>query len=87
MDNQNVLYVLEEKLITHIDYNFVTNLGLPYNNAYYTVCFVEVLNEFINKEKEFSSVDDALNSINSLATILYNEINISSVLTLALRSY
>jgi hypothetical protein len=78
--------MLEEKLITHMDYNFVANLHLPYNNAYYLVCFVEVLNEFINKGKEFSSIDDALDSINSLAITLYNEINISSVLTLALRS-
>jgi hypothetical protein len=43
MNQENVLSFLKEKLISNIDYSFISELKLPYNNAYYLVCFSEVL--------------------------------------------
>jgi hypothetical protein len=61
MDQENALSILEEKLISNIDYSFISELNLPYNNAYYLVCFVEVLHNFVLAQKDFSSINDAIN--------------------------
>jgi len=75
------LKFLEEKLINNLDYNFLQDIKskLPYNHAYFLVCMVEVLNEFIDERKTFISFDDALQSIIDKASELYLTTNISSV--------
>jgi hypothetical protein len=79
MNQENALSILEERLISNIDYSFISELKLPYHNIYYLVCFVEVLHRFLLEGKNSCSVSDAVESINHCATEIYNNTNISSV--------
>ncbi len=79
--NNICLEILEDKLITNLDYQFLieNKAYFPHNNAYYLVCFVEALNYLIDKEKSFNSIDEALISISEMATQLYHNVNISTI--------
>jgi hypothetical protein len=79
MTEHNPLLLLEKMVLSEIDWTFVSRLNLPYNNSYYLVCFAEVLCKFINENKEFNSVEEAVDNINNLARELYDNVNISSV--------
>lgn len=81
MSKQNHLEVLEEKLISKLDFIFLQKIKekLPHRNAYFLVCLVEVLNRFIDDENYFETFDDTIEAVIKKATELYSLTNISSV--------
>ncbi|MDI6804309.1 MAG: hypothetical protein QME58_10770 [Bacteroidota bacterium] len=81
MSKQNHLEVLEEKLISNLDFIFLQKIKekLPYRNAYFLVCLIEVLNRFIDDENYYEKFNDTLEAVIEKATELYLTTNISSV--------
>ncbi len=81
MSNKNHLQFLEDKLINNFDFKFLEEIKekLPYHNAYYLVCLVEVLNRFIDEGKHFNSYNNTFKTLITEASELYLSTNISDV--------
>jgi hypothetical protein len=70
---------LWSKFTPGMDYHFLDELHLPYNNVYFLVCLAEVINNLRIENKKFKSTDEAFNYSVERASELYNNINVSSV--------
>ncbi|MDP2207593.1 MAG: hypothetical protein Q8K98_02310 [Bacteroidota bacterium] len=81
MNKQNHLEVLEEKLISNLDFIFLQKIKekLPYCNAYFLVCLIEVLNRFIDDKNYYKTFDDTIEAVIEKASELYLTTNISSI--------
>lgn len=77
--NQVILESLRQTLIDKLDFDFLNEIKdrLPYVNVYYLVCLVEVLNRYLNEERDFDSYDTAFRTLTSEAAELYQITNIS----------
>jgi len=75
------LQIVNEKVNRNVDFNFLLSIRnkLPYWNFYFFLCIAETLNQFINEDKVFTSEEDVINSMISMAKELYENINISTV--------
>jgi hypothetical protein len=80
MIRQDYLKYFEEKLILNLDYKFLEEIKsrLPYNNIYFIVCMIELLNKFLEEDRYYDSFDNILKELIDGATIMYLTENISS---------
>lgn len=91
------LNFLEEKLINNLDYRYLHSVSshFPTNNAYFLVCFVEIINDLSNKIEDKDIIKDIFSAIGEYkgsetllkycikkTLIVYNNTNVSNTLHL-----